>query len=317
MRILVIAGLVLTALMLAGCSDKPAAPRKAQALPTMERAAYKSWPEAYRLSNGEFELIAVPAVGRVMRYGPVGGPNLLWENPKTPSGEGWKNWGGDRLAIWPQDDWTKHFGGGWPPPKEMDGLPWEVRLDGAAVVMTSPVVPGFGVRIVRRFELAATGSEVTTKAHLEPVAGAAVVPAAAWEITQVAVPSSISAHLVKTSTLEHGYKSLWAQPWEGIKTDNGVLVLPASKVECKVGIDADRLDAYRIVVTPSGSWSLALRATAVEAERFTPGERCQIYSCPEYVELEFTAPVVKTERGPSPELTVIWSAKFSSNLPPP
>src|SRR4051794_41907296 len=76
---------------------------------SIEKTAYQGWPEAYRLSNGRVEVVVVPAVGRIMRYGPVGGPNLLWENSKLAGrparpGKGGANFGGEKVCAGPAED---------------------------------------------------------------------------------------------------------------------------------------------------------------------------------------------------------------------
>src|SRR5207237_346878 len=49
---------------------------------TAQRLPYHGWSGAYRLSNGTVDLVFVPQIGRIMRYGYVGGPNMLFENEK-------------------------------------------------------------------------------------------------------------------------------------------------------------------------------------------------------------------------------------------
>lgn len=74
--------------------------------PTIEKVSYAGWPNCYRLSNGESELIVTTDVGpRVMRYGFVGGQNLFFEKADElgKSSEAW--WamrGGHRLWISPE-----------------------------------------------------------------------------------------------------------------------------------------------------------------------------------------------------------------------
>src|SRR5436305_1962851 len=69
----------------------------------VERVDYRGWPGCFRLTNGTVEVVVVPQVGRAMRYGPAGGPNLLWENPalagrdpdpSTAPTATWANFGG-------------------------------------------------------------------------------------------------------------------------------------------------------------------------------------------------------------------------------
>jgi hypothetical protein len=74
--------------------------------PTIEKVIYAGWPNCYRLSNGESELIVTSDVGpRIIRYGFVGGQNLFYEKADElgKSGEPW--WamrGGHRLWISPE-----------------------------------------------------------------------------------------------------------------------------------------------------------------------------------------------------------------------
>src|ERR1043165_8928211 len=89
---------------------------------TLEFADYHGWKNCAVLSNGKFEVIYVPQIGRIMRYGRIGGPNMLWENPKyfgktvdlKNPGKDWTNFGGDKLWSAPQDRW------GWPPDPRID-----------------------------------------------------------------------------------------------------------------------------------------------------------------------------------------------------
>jgi hypothetical protein len=46
----------------------------------VEKTEYKGWPNCYRVSNGEIELIVTGDVGpRIIRFGFVGGQNLFKE----------------------------------------------------------------------------------------------------------------------------------------------------------------------------------------------------------------------------------------------
>ena len=68
---------------------------------TMEKVSYAGWPNCIKLSNGQIELIVTTDVGpRIMRFGFVGGQNLLNEYKdqvgKT-GGDEWRIYGGHRL----------------------------------------------------------------------------------------------------------------------------------------------------------------------------------------------------------------------------
>lgn len=72
----------------------------------MEKVNYGGWPNCIQLSNGKIDLIATTDVGpRIIRFGFVGGANLLKENPdqlgKT-GGAKWVAYGGHRLWHAPE-----------------------------------------------------------------------------------------------------------------------------------------------------------------------------------------------------------------------
>ena len=87
---------------------------KASATTRIDRCAWAGWAEAFRLSNGEAELVVVPAVSRILHYGLVGGPNLLWQNAsvagRPPGAAQWTNYGGSKTWIWPEHEWTTRSG---------------------------------------------------------------------------------------------------------------------------------------------------------------------------------------------------------------
>ena len=72
----------------------------------IEKTNYKGWPNCYRISNGEVELIVTSDIGpRVMRYGFAGGQNLFWEEPQSLGKTGSPKWeliGGHRLWHAPE-----------------------------------------------------------------------------------------------------------------------------------------------------------------------------------------------------------------------
>jgi hypothetical protein len=74
--------------------------------PKIEPISYAGWPNCYRLSNGETELIVTTDVGpRVIRYGFVGGQNLFAEIADQLGKSGESSWimrGGHRLWAAPE-----------------------------------------------------------------------------------------------------------------------------------------------------------------------------------------------------------------------
>jgi hypothetical protein len=186
----------------AAAAAATAAAAAAAAPVTVTRVNYHGWPGAYRLANGTVDLVIVPAVGRILRYGFLGGPNALWENPAVAGKPGqftgdWNNIGGDKIWPWPQDEWEKRTGRAWPPPPATDQAVHQafvVKPD--TVRLVSPVVAGYGLRIVRDIRLAPTGTQVTITSRFEKIRPGADFPTGVWSITQVPVPDWTLARLV-------------------------------------------------------------------------------------------------------------------------
>ncbi len=149
---------------------------------TIERIPWGGWPNCYRLSNGEIELVVTTDVGpRIMRYAFVGGgPNLFLELPDQlgKSGESeFRPRGGHRLWCAPE-----RFPLSWAP----DNTPVEVRLQGGTTIeLTAPVEPLSGLRKSLLIRLASTGSSVMVHHRIENTL-AWDIELAAWPLTMMA-----------------------------------------------------------------------------------------------------------------------------------
>jgi hypothetical protein len=235
-----------------------------------------------------------------MRYGYVGGENLLWDDPKlhgqggaTADVKKWRNFGGEKVWPWPQDDWATRAGRAWPPPLHVDQQPHEAAIivGQRAVRLTSPPLPGYGLHITRIIRLAETGSRLTMEIRFHG-GDATAVP---WSIAQLRVPDLMMARLVEERT----YKPLVPFDWKSVmRTDARTIELKRSPQRAeKIGIDAD------LLIWVKGTTFLVQRNLSATGGEFAPAERAQIFSQQgesTYVEYEFVAP-----RG-ARTLTVTW-----------
>lgn len=297
----------------------------ASARVTIESVRYSGWEGAYRLTNGTVDLVVVPAVARIMRYGYVGGPNVLWNNP-VPAGMparpgDWPNFGGDKAWPWPQDEWPQYIGHDWPPPEAADQVPFDAEIVGQDTVrISSPLVIGFGLRIVRYITLAPAGTRVTIVTRLEKIRAGGNRPLGAWTITQVPAPETIYACLAPgaSGTLPDHWKRLGGDaPPPSVTTEDGILrVRRDTAKSIKVGVDADTL-----AVAAAGTL-FTVRAVVTDPSGYLPGERAQIYatadSSPQdaargigpYVELEMTSPKKPLpDPGDTVTLTTVWELR--------
>jgi len=278
----------------------------------VERVVYKGWQDCYRLTNGVVEVIVVPSIARVMHYAFVGEPNVLWVNPATEGkpvqpGE-WLNHGGDKAWVWPQDEWHQRTGRGWPPPSATDQVAHQVEvINGNVIRLTSPLIAGYGARLVRDIWLELTGTRVHTRTWLEKRRDGAEFPVAAWTVTQLPAPDLLFVRLVPGARLPDGYKLFSPEPWRSVRRVGQDVLIPdrRSDVAVKLGSDADLLAWFRapyLVVQRAPLVSEGLSA-------YQPGDHAQIYSNPDdlpYIELEFTSPLKVLRRGETVSLEVVW-----------
>ena len=59
----------------------------------IDKTQYRGWPNCYRISNGEVELVVTTDVGpRIIRYGFVGGQNMFKEFDEQMGEHGESSW---------------------------------------------------------------------------------------------------------------------------------------------------------------------------------------------------------------------------------
>ncbi|MBL9175881.1 MAG: hypothetical protein JNL10_20225, partial [Verrucomicrobiales bacterium] len=183
----------------------------------MVRTEYRGWSNVWILGNGIVEAVVVPEVGRVMQFRFAGGNDgPFWENPallgKPIPDQPWTvshgSFGGDKTWPAPQSAWN------WPPPDVFDAVALTSRVEGDALVLTSPVSPRFGVRTERRVSLAPGRPEMSIVTRYEKVAGEPV-DVGVWVITQAADPQAVFLPVPSDSRFPGGTATLWGVP-EGV-----------------------------------------------------------------------------------------------------
>ena len=147
--------------------------------PNIEKVSYGGWPNCYRLSNGESELIVTSDVGpRVMRYGFIGGQNLFYEKADElgKSAEPW--WamrGGHRLWAAPEVK---------PDTYALDNAPVQVTLGGnGSVSLLQPVEPETGLQ--KEIAVSYEGTDVAVT-HRITNRGKNARQLAPWALSQMA-----------------------------------------------------------------------------------------------------------------------------------
>jgi len=146
----------------------------------IEKINYLGWPNSYRVSNGEVEVVATGDVGpRLIRYGFAGGQNLFKEfaGQMGKSGEAaWQPRGGHRIWMAPEDP-VKTYA--------PDNIPVKVELRGDGLETVGEVEPLTGLEkaVAVNMSASGTGVEVT---HRIRNRGAAPLELAPWALTMLA-----------------------------------------------------------------------------------------------------------------------------------
>jgi hypothetical protein len=278
---------------------------------SVTRFPYHGWPGCYLLSNGAVEAVVVPAIGRVMQLRlPHGSSGTVWENRALdgqlhpPVSSEWVNFGGDKCWPAPQSGWEQHAGSDWPPPAAFDSHPMEARVCEGGIVLTSPVDPGYGIRVVRHVELDAGLPVMRIRTEYRKISGNPV-HVGVWSVTQMRDPARIFVLLPARQRLGVWYiRQMEAEP-AGLRIEGRLLSLARHpKKPVKIGSEA-----------ASMLWvgkECMVRIDAETGPGDYPDGGCvtEVYTNPDphaYVELETLGPLATIAIGESIERTTTYT----------
>jgi hypothetical protein len=278
---------------------------------TAERVEYHGWKECWKLANGTVDLVFVPKIGRIMRYGKVGGPNVLWENPKMLGKlpietKDWQNFGGDKVWPGPQTVW------GWPPDPELDPGKHEAKLlSGNRLLVIGAASGKSGVRFEREIAMdpAGTGVRIVNRmvnTSTKPVKWAV------WEIAQIDDPdyatlplSPVEVHPLKYYPFPDNVplaERVTVEP-------DRVVIRRDTQKSAKIGSYSEKSEASS--VKAGQRFRITVEDRAEPSERYPHGGgRQEIYTNPNpdsYVELEMLGPVRDLKPGERSELRLRWT----------
>ncbi len=282
---------------------------------TVSRVAYHGWKDCYRLSNAQADLVFVPQIGRIMRYGMLGGPNMLWENgdlagrTADPAAKDWTNFGGDKLWPAPQER------SGWPPDPDIDSAECAVEeLPGHHLRVTGRASKKFGIRFIREIAMERQGPGVTIINTMENTSGRPV-EWSVWEVAQVDDPAWAEISSGQASGLPHGFHTFddpsvlqrgfaikGSQPRGGAS----IQLVRDPKKSGKIGTDAPSQWARARVK----DFVFAIMGER-ESNAAYPDKGClqEIYSNPDplkYMELELLSPIRMLKPGEKAAFTTRW-----------
>ncbi len=291
--------------------------RNGECGPVITQTTYAKRP-AYRLSDGKSEAVIVPSLGRVMRWGKVGGPNLLWNAASVSKNPGdWKNYGGDKTWLSPQSSWkVLHGSNGWPPDTAFDGTAQKASvLTGGKLKLVSPTSPRIGIRLERVMSFNERGEFVIEQTAIK-TAGAPV-RLGLWSISQSNSPDAVFLPTSPTSPYKNGFYNLGQAA--GVAEQNAriegnllrVSPRPLAKSSAKFGVDAP----VSAIVAVKGDLAW-LQQSAKPAGQYPDGSDgagfpVEVYVNGDpnayYVELELLGPLVNLFKGSKMSHTVRWS----------
>ena len=280
---------------------------------SVSRVEYMKWKDAWKLGNGQCEMVIVPQIGRVMCFALSGGNNVLWNNPDlagrtVPMDDNtWHNFGGDK--VWPtqQDWWIKYTDRkGWPPPYSFDGVAQTAGAIDHGVRMTSPQSQEFGTRTVREFVMDPKRPLVHVRQWFAKKDGKPVTMSL-WTVTQVRKPDYAMLPIGGPVDL----KTLGPVVPQAMKTGTGVVsIRNDDQASQKIGaVPSKGRDADWVAGVFGG---VMLVESRLRHDGQYPDGNCQaeIYTAPakdgSYVELEMLSPMTDLNAGQTLRDDAVW-----------
>jgi hypothetical protein len=270
----------------------------------VEQIDYHGWMGAYRISNDTVDLVVVPQVGRVMRYGYLGQANMLWENAalagKPPVAGQWNNYGGDKMWPAPQRDWN------WPPDPAIDGAPWTAEPLPSGLRLTSPVGARAKIQFVRDITLQSTGTNVSFHNLMKNQGPAHLL--SPWQITQLDDPFSVFLPTLPTPQMTNGWRLL-----QGPHVDSAVhhiqpggIQLSRSNVAYKFGAFSDSGE----ITASKGSVVFHMQTKTYPRLNYPDGgSAMEVFlnaGADKYAELELLGPLTRMDNGEAAVLDTTW-----------
>lgn len=269
---------IVALLLLLSCSPANAQPANNhdQDVPVapLPAVTFKGWTNAFRLANGQLEVVVVPDTGRIAFIGWEGKENLLRLDEglagKTAGSKDdgkWYNFGGDWLWPVAQSRWKDFQGGEWPPSRLLDGRPWSARAwkcaDGTTCCLLSQTYgTPLHLAVDRLVRLPPDRAILTIRQDIERMKESDI-PISLWNISQVGGAERVVLPVDTDSAFDGGTRPLmFAAPGTNVVSRHGRMIVYDATVpgESKLCGDSKR------------AWIAAQKGRSVLIERATTSE---------------------------------------------
>jgi hypothetical protein len=281
----------------------------ASAAVKIEKTNFHGWPNSYRLSNGEVELVVTGDVGpRVIRFAFVGGQNLFKEFTEQLGKTGETKWqarGGHRVWAAPEDPVLTY---------PADNFPVRIQTSGDSITATAPVEKMTGLEKTIVVKLAATGTGVDVL-HRIKNSGSKPADLAVWALTMMA----------QGGTGIHGFPPRGKHP--DILSPTNPLVMWAftnfsdkrwhfTKKYVTLRQDPKATDAQKTGTFNPNTWGayllgsdLFIKRASADPKRPYADFGCsfETFTNADILELETLGPLIKLQPGASAEHTEHWT----------
>jgi hypothetical protein len=281
----------------------------------LERISYRQWENAYRLSNASVELVVLADVGpRVISYGFTGGDNIFHTVPEQAGltgGAEFRLYGGHRLWVWPEVERT-YF---------PDNAPVTVSEDGDEVRFSASLesaFPGSNLQKELEIRLDESGTRVQVR-HRITNRDARPTELAPWAPTMMRaggraiLPLPPRAAMDKDHFQSVGPLALWS--FTDLADPRWLLGTEFIQLQQQPNPEGRFPEQMTGIFNPAG-WGAYFSEGLLFVKRapLSPGGEYPDFGCnfevftnPDFLELESLGPKVRLAPGESTTHTEIWT----------
>lgn len=281
----------------------------------MEKVSCLNFPNCYKLTNGEVELVVTTDIGpRIMRYGFVGGDNILGEVPPTSTDKNaWNAWGGHRVWIAPEGQ-PKSYG--------PDNSPIKHTAIGAnGVRLEQPTEAGTQIQKSLTVTLDAKGSGVTVQNTLTN-RGQKPFELSVWALT-IMNPGG-TAIVPQEPYKTHADALLPARPlalWHYTDLSDRRFAIGPKFI--RLATDGTMKEPQKIGIGNKVGWAAYARSGLVFVKKIVYqenqpypdyGANVQVYTEANFIEVESLGPIVTLKPGQSADHVEKWTLHRNVNV---